>query len=193
MGRLLYSAIASLDGFVEDAGGRFDWAVPGPEAHELANELERSVGTHLLGRRMYETMQVWETDPALAEHAPQARDFAAAWQAAEKVVHSRTLREDQLVTRRTRLVRAFDADAVRALKAGAAPDVSVGGAELAAQALRHGLVDECHLFIAPVAVGSGKRALPEGLRLDLELLEDRRFPDGMLYARYRVAAVAEQR
>lgn len=184
MPRLVYSFIASLDGYVEDAGGRFDWAAPGEDAHALANELVRTVGTFLYGRRMYETMAVWETDPALAEHSPVTRDFAALWQAADKVVYSSTLTE--VPTRRTRIERSFDADRVRELKAGAGSDLAIGGAELASQALAAGLVDECHAFLAPALVGGGKRALPDDVRFDLELTDQRRFDDGMVYLRYAI-------
>jgi dihydrofolate reductase len=184
MAKLVYLFISSLDGYVEDAGGRFDWAAPGEEAHAFANELDAGVGTYLYGRRMYETMAVWETDPALAEHSPVTGEFAASWQAAEKVVYSTTL--DEPSTRRTRIERRFDADAVRELKAAAESDLAIGGAELAGLALTAGLVDEYHAFIAPAIVGGGKRALPDDLRLDLELTDERRFEDGMVYLHYRV-------
>lgn len=184
MAKLVYSFIASLDGYVEDAAGSFDWAAPGEDAHALANELASGVGTYLYGRRMYETMAVWETDPALAEHSPVTGDFAAVWQAAEKVVYSSTLAEAQ--TRKTRIERRFDAGEVRELKEAAESDLAVGGAELAGQALAAGLVDECHAFLAPVAVGGGKRALPDDVRLDLELADQRRFGDGMVYLRYAI-------
>lgn len=186
MASLIYSFIASLDGYVEDADGRFDWAAPSEEAHAFINELEAPVGTYLYGRRMYETMTAWETDPALAAHSPVTRDFAAIWQAAEKVVYSGTLA--QVSTRRTRIERRFDADAVRALKAATSSDLGIGGAELAGQALAAGLVDECHAFLAPAVVGGGKRALPEAVRLDLELTAERRFESGMVYLRYAVRA-----
>jgi len=188
MARLIYFAIASLDGYIEDEQGRFDWAAPGPDAHSFANELERSVGTNLYGRRMYETMAVWETDPALAAQSPETRDFAAAWRAVDKIVYSTTLAE--VSTSRTRLERRFDPYAVRELKASAEADVTVAGAELAAHALRAGLVDEYQLFLAPALVGGGKRALPDGLRLDLELLDQRSFSDGMIFLRYAVASPA---
>jgi dihydrofolate reductase len=184
MAKLVYSFIASLDGYIEDATGKFDWAAPGEDAHVFANELASGVGTYLYGRRMYETMAVWETDSSLAEHSPVTRDFAAVWQAAEKVVYSSTLAEPS--TRRTRIERRFDANQVRALKAAAEADLAVGGAELAGQALAAGLVDECHAFLAPVAVGSGKRALPDDVRLDLKLTDQRRFDDGMVYLRYAI-------
>jgi dihydrofolate reductase len=183
MARLIYSALASLDGYIEDADGRFDWAAPSAEAHALANQLSRSVGIHLLGRRMYETMMVWETDPALAENSPETGEFAEIWQAAEKVVYSTTL--GTTATKRTRIEPAFDPDAVRRMKDSADADLAVGGAGLAAQAFGAGLVDECHLFLAPVIVGGGKRALPDDVRLELELADERRFAGGMVYLRYR--------
>ena len=186
MARLIYSVITSLDGYIEDEHGRFEWAVPGADAHAFVNELERSVGTYLYGRRMYETMLGWETDPTLAEQPPERRDFAAIWQAADKIVYSSTLPD--VPTSRTRLERRFDAEAVRALKTTAEADMTVSGAELAAHAFRAGLVDECHLFVAPALVGGGKRTLPDAVRLDLDLLDQRRFADGMVFLRYSVAA-----
>ncbi len=183
MGRLIYSAIASLDGYVEDADGRFDWAEPDAEVHAFANDLERSVGTYLFGRRMYETMAVWETDPGLAAESEVMRDFAAVWQAAEKVVYSRTLESPS--TSRTRIERELDPDTVRRMKAAAGADLAIGGAELAAHAFRAGLVDDCHLFLVPMLVGGGKRALPDGVRLELELVDERRFDGGMVHLRYR--------
>ena len=183
MARLIYSAIASLDGYVEDEQGRFDWAEPDEEVHAFVNDLERPVGTYLYGRRMYETMAVGETDPGLAADSEVTADFAGIWQAAEKVVYSRTL--ESAATRGTRIERDFDPDAVRRMKASAGSELAVGGAELAAQAFRAGLVDECHLLIAPVVVGGGKRALPDQVRLHLQLIDERRFDGGMVYLRYR--------
>lgn len=186
MSKLIYSSIASLDGYVEDECGGFEWAVPDDETHAFINDLQRTVGTYLYGRRMYETMAVWETDPALAGGSPVTRDFAEIWRAAGKVVYSGTL--ETAPTARTRIERDFDPEAVRRMKARAVRDLGVAGSELAAQAFRAGLIDECHLFVAPVMVGGGKRALPDDLRLDLELLDERRFGGGMVYLRYRVAA-----
>jgi dihydrofolate reductase len=183
--RLIYSLIASLDGYIEDAHGRFDWAAPSAEAHAFVNELERPVGTYLYGRRMYETMAVWETDPSLAKHSPEMREFAAVWKAADKIVYSSTLRD--VVTSRTVLERRFDPDSVRQLKASSYADMAVAGAGLAAHAFRAGLVDECHLFLAPTLVGGGKPGFPDDVRLDLELIDQRRFADGMAFLRYRVA------
>jgi dihydrofolate reductase len=185
MGRLIYSAIASLDGYIEDAHGRFDWAAPDDEVHAFVNELERAVGTYLYGRRMYETMVYWENPPELAEQPATVQDFARIWQAADKIVYSRTLRAATSV--RTRVEREFDAEAVRELKA-AGRVLTVGGAELAAQAIAAGLVDAYQLFLVPVLVGGGKRAFPDDrLRHNLELLEERRFRNGTVYLHYRTA------
>jgi dihydrofolate reductase len=184
MARLIYFTIQSLDGFIEDADGHFGWAEPDEEVHQLANDLLRPVGTYLYGRRMYETMAAWETEPALATATPVTADFAKIWQAADKVVYSTTL--DRPVTARTRIERSFDPDAVRDLKASADRDLGIGGADLAAQALRSGLVDQLDLVLAPAVVGGGKRAIPDGVRLGLELVDQRRFPGGMAYLSYRV-------
>ena len=186
MAKLVYSAIMSLDGYIADEDGGFDWAMPDEEVHAFINDLQRPIGTHLYGRRMYETMAVWETDPALAEQSPVLRDFAESWRTADKVVYSGTL--EAVPTARTRIERRFDPEAVRKMKALAGRDLIVGGPELAAQAFEAGLVDECHLFVAPVVVGSGKRALPDDVRLELELLGERRFGNGMVYLRYRTKA-----
>lgn len=186
MARLIYSAIASLDGYIEGPDGRFDWAEPDPEAHAFINELERPIGTFLLGRRMYETMAVWETDPSLAEHSPEMADFAALWQAAEKIVYSTTLSE--VVTSQTRLERSFDPDAVRELKASTDGDLGISGPDLAAHAFQASLVDELHYFVVPAIVGGGKPALPADVRLDLKLTEERRLSGGMVFLRYDVRA-----
>ena len=182
MAKLVYSAIASLDGYVADEDGNFDWAVPDEEVHAFINDLDRPLGTYLYGRRMYETMVGWETDHTLADRSPLMRDFAELWQAADKIVYSATL--EAVSTARTRIERDFDPEAVRKMKASAERDLIVGGPELAAQAFRAGLVDECHLFVAPIVVGGGKRSLPDGVRLELELLDERRFGGGMVYLRY---------
>jgi dihydrofolate reductase len=182
--KLIYSAIASLDGYVEDATGKFDWAAPDEEVHAFVNDLERSVGTYLYGRRMYETMASWESPPDPAAQSSVTQDFAAIWQAADKIVYSKTL--PAASTAKTRVEREFDPDAVRQLKATADRDLSIGGAELAAQAIEAGLVDEYQLFVVPVIVGGGKRSLPEsGVLVDLELLEERRFGNGTVYLHYR--------
>jgi dihydrofolate reductase len=177
MAKLIYSAIASLDGYVADEDGNFDWAMPDEEVHAFANELERSAGTCLYGRRMYETMVAWETMD-LAGEPPVVRDFAEIWRATDKVVYSRTLATTS--STRTRIERDFDAEAIRRMKAAAERDISIGGPDLAGQALEAGLVDECHLLIAPVLVGGGKRSLPDGVHLKLELLNQRRFGNGMV-------------
>jgi dihydrofolate reductase len=186
MAKLIYSAIASLDGYVEDEDGKFGWAEPDEEVHAFVNDLERPVGTYLYGRRLYETMAGWETDPDLAGHSPVMGDFAAIWQAAEKIVYSRTL--EAVPTTRTRIEREFDPDAVRREKQTADRDLLVGGAALAAEAFRAGLVDELHLFLTPVLVGGGKRGLPQGASRKLELLDERRFGNGTVFLRYRTAA-----
>jgi dihydrofolate reductase len=183
MASLIYSAITSLDGYVADEDGNFDWAAPDEQVHAFINDLMRPVGTHLYGRRLYEVMAGWETDPTLAEQSPVMRDFAELWQAADKIVYSTTLATPS--TARTRIERTFDPDAVRELKAAADRDLLVGGPELAAQAFAAGLVDECRLFLAPVIVGGGKQALPDHVRLRLELLDERRFDGGMVHLRYR--------
>jgi dihydrofolate reductase len=184
MPNLIYAAIASLDGYVADRGGDFSWAAPDEEVHSFVNELERSIGTYLYGRRMYEVMRVWDSDEILEEQPRVLHDYAEIWRAAEKVVYSTKL--EAATTERTRLEREFDPEAVRALKEEATADLSVGGANLAAQALEAGLVDECHLLLSPVVVGGGKAALPVSAQLRLELLEERRFDDGVVYLRYAV-------
>ena len=182
MAQLIYSAIASLDGFIEDADGKFDWAAPDAELHGFVNDLERGVGTHLYGRRMYETMAVWQRMDVSAE-PDVMRDYAGIWRDANKVVYSRTLAAAS--TPRTRIERDFDPEAVRRMKETAGRDLSVGGPGLAAHALRAGIVDEIQLFLVPVVVGGGTRALPDGLRVDLDLLDERRFAGGAVYLRYQ--------
>lgn len=181
---LLASMITSLDGYVADADGSFDWAMPPEDLHQYMNDLNRETGTQLLGRRMYEVMQYWETAGQDADDSPIERDFAAGWRAADKVVYSRTL--DAVSTSRTRLERSFEPEAVRALVADADRDVAVSGPGLASAAFRAGLVDEILLFVHPVLVGGGTRALPDGVRLDLELVDQRQFSGGVLHTRYRV-------
>jgi dihydrofolate reductase len=181
--KLIYSAIASLDGYVADEDGSFDWAAPDEEVHTLVNELERPIGTYLYGRRMYEVMVYWETADTLADQsAPPERDFAEIWQAADKIVYSKTL--EQAASGRTRIEREFDPEAVRRMKASAERDLSVGGPDLAGQAIKAGLVDELHLFITPIIVGGGTAWLPDGARVKLELLDERRFGGGVVYLRY---------
>jgi dihydrofolate reductase len=181
--KLIYSVIASLDGYVADEDGNFDWAVPDEEVHAFINDLDRPVGTYLYGRRMYETMVGWETDPTLADRSPLMRDFAQIWRAADKIVYSRTL--ERVTSARTRIERDFDPEAVRQMKAAAERDLIVGGPDLAAHAIRAGLVDEWHLFVTPIVVGGGKRSLPDDVRVKLELLDERRFKGGVVYLHYR--------
>lgn len=183
MGKLIYFSIASLDGYLNDRDGNFDWAEPDPEVHGFVNELERDPGTYLYGRRMYETMIGWETMPELAAQSPLMAEFAEIWQSADKVVYSTTLAE--VSTSRTRIERTFDPDAVRELKDSTSKELSVAGAGLASSALRAGLVDECRMFVVPVLVGGGTPIFPDDLRLDLELLDERRFAGGTVYLRYR--------
>ena len=184
MAKLIYSAITSLDGYVADEDGNFDWAAPDEEVHSFVNDLERPIGTHLYGRRMYEVMGFWETAHTLAEQSPLMQDYAAIWQAAEKIVYSKTL--ETVSTARTRIEREFDPEAVRQLKASAGRDISVGGPDLAAQAIKAGLVDEFHLFFSPIVVGGGKQSLPDDVRVKLELLDERRFGNGVVYLHYRL-------
>jgi dihydrofolate reductase len=176
-------AITSLDGYIADKDGNFEWAVPDEEVHTFINDLERTIGTYLYGRRMYEVMVVWETDPTLAEQSPLMRDFAQMWQAADKIVYSKTLRA--VSTARTQMERDFDPEAVLQMKVSAGRDMVVGGPDLAAQAFKAGLVDELHLFVTPIMVGGGKRSLPNDVRLKLELIDERRFSSGMVYLHYR--------
>jgi dihydrofolate reductase len=184
MARLIYSAITSLDGYVEDEQGGFDWAAPSEEVHAFVNDLERPIGTYLYGRRMYETMVFWETVGTGDDQAAVMRDFAQIWRAAEKIVFSRTL--ETVSSARTSIEREFDPEAIRRLKDTSGQDITIGGPELAAQALGAGLVDECHLLLGPVIVGGGKPALPDGVRLQLELLDERRFANGVVHLHYRV-------
>jgi dihydrofolate reductase len=180
MAKLIYSAITSLDGYVADKEGNFDWAEPDEEVHRFVNDLERPVGTYLYGRRMYEVMVAWET---VADQQPLIQDYAEIWRAADKIVYSRTL--ETASSERTRIERDFDPDAVKQMKASARPDISVGGPALAAQAIRAGLVDEYHQFLTPVVVGGGNPALPDSVHLKLELLDERRFDNGVVHLHYR--------
>jgi dihydrofolate reductase len=186
MAKLIYSAITSLDGYVADEDGNFDWAAPDGEVHSFINDLERPVGTYLYGRRMYDVMAYWESANTVADQPPVVRDFAEIWQAADKIVYSKTL--ETASTLRTRIEREFDAEAVRQMKAAAGRDITVGGPDLAAQAIKAGLVDEYHLFVAPIMVGSGKQSLPNNVRVKLELLDERRFGSGMVHLHYRTRA-----
>jgi dihydrofolate reductase len=182
MAKLIYSAIASLDEYVEDAQGKIDWGEPDDELHAFINDHERPIGTYLYGRRMYETMLAWETVSTSADQAAVTRDFAEIWRAAEKIVYSRTLQTPS--SERTRIERDFDPAAVRQLKASSARDITVGGAELAGEAIAAGLVDECHLYLVPILLGGGKRALPDNVRARLGLLAERRFPSGVVHLHY---------
>jgi dihydrofolate reductase len=184
MGRLIYTGIMSLDGYVADQQGDFDWSAPDEEVHAFVNDLERETGTYLYGRRMYEVMAVWESLD-LSDEPPVMRDFAGIWRSADKVVYSRTL--SAASTNRTRVEHSFDAGAIEAMKAATARDIGVGGAELAAQVVAAGLVDEFRLFISPIIVGGGTPFLPDRVRFELELLEERRFGNGVVFLRYRNA------
>jgi dihydrofolate reductase len=182
MARLIYSALCSLDGYVADQAGNFDWAAPDEEVHTAVNELDRAIGTFLLGRRMYETLVYWET--VELEGQPQFfQDFAGIWRAADKVVYSKTL--EDVSSERTRIEREFDPEAVRELKASSDRDLGIGGPELAAEAIRAGLVDEYQLFLSPIVVGGGNASLPDDARVELELVDERRFGNGVVHLRYR--------
>ncbi|MDB5043266.1 MAG: bifunctional deaminase-reductase domain protein [Candidatus Eremiobacteraeota bacterium] len=183
MAKLIYSSIASLDGYVADEDGNFDWAPPDEEVHAFVNDLERPIGTYLYGRRMYDVMVNWENAHTFADQRPVMRDFAEIWRAADKIVYSATLAS--VSSAKTRIEREFDPDAVREMKARANRDITVGGPELAAQAFEAGLVDEFHLFFVPVLVGGGTSSLPANVRLNLELLDERRFRSGVVHLHYR--------
>jgi dihydrofolate reductase len=182
MAKLIYSAITSLDGYVADEDGNFDWAEPDEEVHTFVNELERSVGTYLYGRHMYDVMVAWETID-LSDQPAFIRDYAEIWRASDKIVYSRTL--ETVSSARTQFERDFDPESIRRIKALAGHDISVGGPGLAAQAIEAGLVDECHLFLTPIVVGGGKRSLPNNVRLKLELVDERRFGNGVVHLHYR--------
>jgi dihydrofolate reductase len=188
MANLIYSAITSLDGYIEDNRGDFDWAMPDAEVFAFINDLERPIGTHLYGRRMYETMAFWETAPTSTDQPAVMRDFAEIWQAAEKIVYSRTLQTPS--SARTRIERAFDPASIKHLKESSARDITIGGAELAGQAMAAGLVNECHLFLNPVIVGGGKRALPANVHCQLKLLAEQRFENGVVHLHYGSAPSA---
>ncbi len=184
MAKVIYVANVSLDGYTEDAHGGFEWTEPSDEVFSFITDLVRPVGTHLYGRRMYETMAVWETDPTLAAQSELMADFANVWQAADKIVYSTTLHA--VSTANTRLEHRFDPGSVRDMSTSGASDLTVGGPTLAAHAFNAGLIDECHLFIYPVLVGDGKPAFPSDARVPLELLEEHRFGNGVVYFRYRI-------
>lgn len=185
MADLIYPALMSLDGFIADQDGNFDWAEPDEEVHRFVNDQERTVGTYLYGRRMYDIMIGWETDPTLAEHSEVMREFAEIWQAAEKIVYSTTL--DEVSTKRTRIVREFDPDAVRELKASSDRDIAIAGPTLAEHAISAGLVDEWQMYLSPIVVGAGTPYLPAGVRVPLQLVEQRVFGNGVVYLRYRTS------
>src|SRR5450631_2145589 len=184
MGKLIYSVITSLDGYVADEDGDFNWAVPDEEVHTFVNGLERPIGTYLYGRRMYELMVYWESAPSQADQPACVRDFTDIWRAADKIVYSTTL--ETVSSARTRIEPDFNPEAVPQMKASAERDITVGGPDLAAQASKAGLVDECHLFLTPVVVGGGKQFLPDKVRLELELLDERRFGNGVVHLHYRI-------
>jgi dihydrofolate reductase len=183
--KLIYSTIVSLDGYVADQDGKFDWSMPDEEVHAFVNDLERPIGTYLYGRRMYEVMVAWETMPTGPDEPAVIRDYAQIWQAADKVVYSKTLEAPS--SARTRIERDFDPDVVRQMKASLERDISVGGPELAGQALKAGLVDDWHLLVSPVVVGGGNQSVPEGVRVNLELLDERRFGNGVVHLHYGIA------
>ncbi|GII28570.1 dihydrofolate reductase family protein [Planotetraspora mira] len=186
MAKLIYAAITSLDGYVADENGKFDWSMPDEEVHAFVNDLERPIGTHLYGRRMYEVLAGWETMHTLPGQSPIVLDYAAIWQSKDKIVYSTTL--ETVSSARTRIERAFDAEAVRRMKASAERDLGIGGPCLAAEAIRAGLVDEFHLFLSPIVVGGGNPALPGDVRVKLELLDEHRFGNGVIHLHYRTRA-----
>jgi dihydrofolate reductase len=184
MAKLVYSVITSLDGYVEDEQGNFDWAAPDEEVHAFVNDLERGIGTYLYGRRMYETMVFWETMGTASDQRAVSRDYAEIWRSAQKIVYSRSLSAPS--SAKTRIEPEFDPAAIRSLREASSADITIGGPALAGQAIAAGLVDECHLFLAPVLVGGGKRALPNDVRARLELLDERRFRSGVVHLHYAV-------
>jgi dihydrofolate reductase len=184
MAKLIYTAISSLDGYVADSEGNFEWSAPDREVHRFVNDLERPIGTYLYGRRMYEVMRYWETAPTGNDEPSAEQEYAKIWQTADKIVYSESL--EQVSSARTSIQREFDPEAIQQLKAAAERDLSVSGPTLAAQALKLGLVDECHLFLSPIVVGGGNPALPHNVRLGLELLDERRFGNGVVHLHYRV-------
>jgi dihydrofolate reductase len=184
MAKLIYSAITSLDGYIEDETGNFAWAAPDDEVFRFVNDLERPIGTYLYGRRMYETMVYWETAEGVGDQSPVESEYTEIWRAADKIVYSNSL--ETVSSARTGIERSFDPDAIRSMKASRDSDITVGGAELAAQAFESGLIDECQLFLTPVIVGGGKPALPSNVRLELNLLGERRFNNGVVFLHYGV-------
>lgn len=189
MAKLIYSTITSLDGYIADENGNFDWAAPDEDVHTFVNNLERPIGTYLYGRRMYEVMVAWESAHTFADHSPIVRDFAQIWQAADKIIYSKTL--DTVSSARTQIERDFDPEAIRQMKVAMDRDITIGGPDLAAQAIKAGLVDECHLFLTPIIVGGGKQSLPNNVRIKLELLDERRFGNGVVHLHYRTQPIQE--
>jgi dihydrofolate reductase len=184
MAKLIYAAISSLDGYVADSEGNFDWSMPSEEVHRFVNNLERRIGTYLYGRRMYEVMRYWETASTGNGEPSAGQEFAKMWQATDKIIYSRSL--ENVSTARTKLEREFDPAVIRRMKADASRDIAVSGPTIAGQAMKLGLVDECHLFISPIVVGGGTPALPDNVRIQLELLDERRFGNGVVHLHYRV-------
>jgi dihydrofolate reductase len=184
MAKLIYASNASLDGFMSDQAGSFNWSEPSEALHAFFNDLIGPIGTHLYGRAMYEVMAYWETALAILDHSPVEHEFARIWQGADKIVYSTKL--TSVATKNTRIEHAFDVDAVRRLKATAVQDISIGGANLASQAFQAGLIDECHLIVHPIIVGGGKPALPQNIRVDLGLINEQRFDGGVVQLHYRV-------
>jgi len=183
MAKLIYWMNTSLDGYVADLAGNFDWTMPSDEVHAFANDLERPIGTYLYGRRVYETMAVWETFGTGPDDSDVEREFGEIWRAADKVVYSRTL--EHVTTPKTRLERSFDPGAISRMKDGASRDISINGPTLAAHAIRAGIVDEYHVLVYPVVVGDGNHWLPRDVRFDLELVDERRFANGVVHLHYR--------
>jgi len=184
MAKLIYAAISSLDGYVADSEGNFDWSMPSEEVHRFVNNLERRIGTYLYGRRMYEVMRYWETASTGNGEPSAGQEFAKMWQATDKIIYSRSL--ENVSTARTKLEREFDPAVIRRMKADASRDIAVSGPTIAGQAMKLGLVDECHLFLSPIVVGGGTPALPDNVRIQLELLDERRFGNGVVHLHYRV-------
>ena len=184
MAKLIYAVISSLDGYVADSEGNFDWSMPSEEVHRFVNNLERRIGTYLYGRRMYEVMRYWETASTGNGEPSAGQEFAKTWQATDKIIYSRSL--ENVSTARTKLEREFDPAVIRRMKADASRDIAVSGPTLAGQAMKLGLVDECHLFLSPIVVGGGTPALPDNVRIQLELLDERRFGNGVVHLHYRV-------
>jgi len=186
MAKLIYTAITSVDGYIEDENGNFEWGIPNEQVHCFINNLERSIGLYLYGRRMYEVMDAWEKASTFSDQPPFIQEFAYIWQAADKIVFSKTM--NAVSSARTRIERDFVPDAIREMKLQAAKEISVGGPELASHAFIAGLVDECHIFLAPIVVGGGKRFLPDTLHLKLELLDENCFNNGMVHLHYQVVS-----